>query len=69
MPSSPRLTAEGRLMARLPIDPRLSRMIIEAHRRGCLQDIMIIAAALSLQDPRQRPTDQEQAAEQAQASF
>jgi ATP-dependent helicase HrpA len=64
-----RLTQDGRLMARLPIDPRLSRIIIEGRRRACLDDIIVIAAALSLQDPRERPLDQEQAADNAQAVF
>jgi ATP-dependent helicase HrpA len=50
------LTPLGRQLAALPVDPRLGRMIIEAGRRGCLHEVMIIAAALSIQDPRERPT-------------
>ena len=54
----PRLTEIGRRLARLPIDPRLGRMVLEAERRGCLREVTVIAAALSIQDPRERPTDQ-----------
>ena len=50
-----RLTRIGRRLARLPIDPRLGRMILEAERLGCVREILVIAAALSLQDPRERP--------------
>jgi len=50
-----RLTRLGRRLARLPIDPRLARMILEAERLGCVREVIIIAAALSLQDPRERP--------------
>lgn len=60
-----RLTATGRQMARLPIDPRLSRMVFEASREGCLDDALVIAAALSVQDPRERPSGQEQLADAA----
>ena len=60
-----RLTAAGRQMARLPIDPRLARMVLEASREGCLDDALVIAAALSLQDPRERPSGQEQLADAA----
>jgi ATP-dependent helicase HrpA len=51
------LTPTGRLMARLPVDPRIARILIEAHRLGCLAPVLIIAAALSIQDPRERPAD------------
>ncbi|WP_300681214.1 ATP-dependent RNA helicase HrpA [Nocardioides sp.] len=51
----PQLTDLGRQLARLPIDPRLGRMVLEAERRGCLREVMVIAAAMSLQDPRERP--------------
>ncbi len=64
-----RLTARGRIMARMPIDPRLSRMLIEAREQGCLSAMLIIAAALSIQDPRERPAEKEQAADQAHAVF
>ena len=50
-----RLTKVGRRLARLPIDPRLARMILEAERLGCVREVIVIAAALSLQDPRERP--------------
>ncbi|MBW2178383.1 MAG: ATP-dependent RNA helicase HrpA, partial [Deltaproteobacteria bacterium] len=64
-----RLTTVGRLMAKLPIDPRLSKMIIEAGQKGCLEEITVIAAVLSIQDPRQRPAEKKQAAHEAQAVF
>ena len=64
-----RLTPIGRMMARLPLDPRISRMLIEARRENALGELMIIGAALSIQDPRERPLDQETQAEQAQAVF
>ncbi len=53
----PELTRVGRRLARLPIDPRLGRMILEAERLGCVREILVIAAALSLQDPRERPLE------------
>lgn len=53
----PRLTPVGRRLARLPVDPRLGRMILEADRRNCLREVLVIAAALSIQDPRERPQD------------
>ncbi len=49
------LTPTGRKLARIPLDPRLARMILEADRNGCLQEVLIITAALSIQDPRERP--------------
>ncbi len=64
-----RLTPIGKMMARLPLDPRISRMLIEARRENALGELMIIGAALSIQDPRERPLDQEAQAEQAQAVF
>ncbi len=63
------LTPAGRLMARLPLDPRLSRMIIAARQENCVREMIIIAAALSLQDPRLRPVDKEAAADEAHARF
>lgn len=63
------LTENGRLMAQIPLDPRLSRMIIEANKEGCLEEITIIAAALSIQDPRERPAEKEEAADKMQAVF
>ncbi|SPF51256.1 ATP-dependent helicase HrpA [Syntrophobacter sp. SbD1] len=64
-----RLTTIGKMMARLPLDPRISRMLIEAKRENALRELMIIGAALSIQDPRERPLDQEAEAQQAQAGF
>ena len=49
----------------LPIDPRLGRMVLEAERNGCLREVLVIAAALSIQDPRERPADKQQAADAA----
>ncbi len=63
------LTHFGRLMARLPLDPRISRMIIEARQENCVREMIIIAAALSIQDPRIRPVDKEAAADGAHAQF
>jgi len=57
-----RLTRLGRRLARLPVDPRLGRMILEADRHGVVAEVLVIAAALSIQDPRERPTGQEEAA-------
>ncbi|MCG8152319.1 ATP-dependent RNA helicase HrpA [Pimelobacter simplex] len=60
------LTKVGQRLARLPIDPRLGRMLLEAERLGCVRDVLVIVAALSLQDPRERP-GADRPAEQAQA--
>lgn len=65
----PRLTAVGKRLARLPIDPRLGRMILEADRLGCLRDVLVVAAALSIQDPRERPEEQRAQADQLHARF
>ncbi|EOK5731035.1 ATP-dependent RNA helicase HrpA [Vibrio vulnificus] len=64
-----RLTAVGKQLARLPIDPRLARMVLEAPRLGCLKEVMIIAAALSIQDPRERPSDKQQSADDKHRRF
>ena len=64
-----RLTSIGWKLARLPIDPRLARMVLEAENNGCVRDVLVIAAALSIQDPRERPTDKQQAADQQHARF
>ncbi len=64
-----RLTSTGKTMARLPLDPRISRMLIEARRENALREVIILAAALSIQDPRERPLDQEAQADQAHAVF
>ena len=63
------LTETGRQMARLPVDPRIARMIIESGQQGCAREILVIAAALSIQDPRERPTDNQQAADTAHRRF
>ena len=63
------LTKIGRQLAELPLDPRLARMVVEAEARGCLREITIIAAALSIQDPREHPMEQAQAAEQMHQRF
>jgi ATP-dependent helicase HrpA len=64
-----RLTPLGRRLAQLPIDPRLGRMVLEADRHGCVREVMVIAAALSIQDPRERPADAQQAAADAHRRF
>ncbi len=64
-----RLTPLGRTLAQLPVDPRLARMLVEADRNGCLPDVLVIVAALSIQDPRERPTEHQQAADQSHARF
>jgi ATP-dependent helicase HrpA len=64
-----RLTDVGRKLARLPVDPRLGRMILEAGRNGCAREVLIIAAALSIQDPRERPAESREAADALHARF
>ena len=64
-----RLTPTGRAMARLPVDPRLARMAVEAGRLGCLTDVLVVVAALSIQDPRERPTEKQQQADRAHRRF
>ncbi|USD61968.1 ATP-dependent RNA helicase HrpA [Vibrio sp. SCSIO 43140] len=64
-----RLTQIGRKLARLPIDPRLARMVIEAPRLGCLKEVMVIASALSIQDPRERPSDKQQSSDDKHRRF
>jgi ATP-dependent helicase HrpA len=63
------LTETGRKIARLPVDPRLARMMVEAERLGCLNEITVIASALSIQDPRERPVDKQPQAAQSHARF
>ncbi|WP_372525044.1 ATP-dependent RNA helicase HrpA [Piscinibacter sp.] len=63
------LTAIGRELARLPLDPRVGRMILEAKNREALTEVLIIASALSVQDVRDRPLEQQQAADQAHKKF
>ncbi|MFV5991617.1 ATP-dependent RNA helicase HrpA [Streptomyces sp. NPDC056231] len=64
-----RLTQLGRKLSQLPVDPRLARMVIEADRNGCTREVMVIAAALSIQDPRERPSDKQTQADQQHARF
>ncbi|MEV6779369.1 ATP-dependent RNA helicase HrpA [Streptomyces syringium] len=64
-----RLTPLGRKLSQLPLDPRLARMVLEADRNGCAREVMVIAAALSIQDPRERPSEKQQQADQQHARF
>ncbi|MFD0397189.1 ATP-dependent RNA helicase HrpA [Kitasatospora sp. NPDC127121] len=64
-----RLTALGRQLAQLPVDPRMARMVLEADKNGCVRDVMVIAAALSIQDPRERPAEKRQAADERHRRF
>ncbi|WP_190219429.1 ATP-dependent RNA helicase HrpA [Streptomyces griseosporeus] len=64
-----RLTDTGRKLAQLPVDPRLARMVLEADRNGCVREVMVIAAALSIQDPRERPAEKQTQADQQHARF
>src|SRR5690606_19008482 len=63
------LTPVGRLMARLPVDVKLARMLVAAQAHGCLRGMLAIAAFLAVQDPRERPADQRSAADEAHAKF
>ena len=63
------LTKIGRALAKLPLDPRIARMLFEASQRGCLSELLVLAAALSIQDPRDRPIDAQEAADNAQQQF
>jgi len=65
----PQLTDVGRKLARLPLDPQLGRMIIEAGQHGCAREVLIIAAGLSIVDPRERPADAREAADAQHARF
>ncbi|WP_298694145.1 ATP-dependent RNA helicase HrpA [uncultured Corynebacterium sp.] len=65
----PTLTETGRNLARIPLDPRMARMLIEAHTNGCLHDVIIIVAAMTIQDVRERPLDYQAQADQAHARF
>ncbi|WP_269858677.1 ATP-dependent RNA helicase HrpA [Streptomyces sp. RPT161] len=64
-----RLTPVGRKLSQLPVDPRLARMVLEADRNGCVREVMVIAAALSIQDPRERPSDKQQQADEKHRRF
>jgi ATP-dependent helicase HrpA len=63
------LTEAGKLMAQMPLDPRISRMMIEAEEEGCVEEVAIVAAALSIQDPRERPAEKAGSADQVHAPF
>ncbi|BCL74916.1 ATP-dependent helicase [Jeongeupia sp. HS-3] len=63
------LTPVGKQLARLPVDPRLARMLLAGHEQACLHEVLIIASGLSVQDPRDRPFDARDAADRAQAKF
>ncbi len=64
-----RLTRLGRQLVALPVDPRLGRMVLEADRRGCLREVLVVTAALSIQDPRERPSEAQAQADQKHARF
>jgi ATP-dependent helicase HrpA len=63
------ITELGRRLARLPVDPRIGRMILQAQEEGCVREVLVLAAALSIPDPRERPAEQEEAARQKHARF
>jgi ATP-dependent helicase HrpA len=63
------ITDIGRRLAQLPVDPRLARMIVQADTEGCVREVLVLAAALSIPDPRERPADREEAARQKHARF
>ncbi|MGE5210546.1 MAG: ATP-dependent RNA helicase HrpA, partial [Acidobacteriota bacterium] len=64
-----KLTKIGRDLARLPVDPRLGRMVLEADRLGCVREVLVIASALSIQDPRERPQDKRELANEFHNRF
>ncbi|MGB7360615.1 MAG: ATP-dependent RNA helicase HrpA, partial [Mycobacterium sp.] len=66
---SGKLTTVGRRLAQIPVDPRLGRMLLQADAEGCVREVLVIAAALSIPDPRERPVDREEAARQKHARF
>ncbi|MCY1256234.1 RNA helicase HrpA [compost metagenome] len=63
------LTGTGRQLAKLPLDPRVARMILAAREHQCLREVLVIASALSVQDPRDRPQEAQEAADQAHRKF
>ncbi|AGB26537.1 ATP-dependent helicase HrpA [Mycobacterium sp. JS623] len=63
------ITEVGRRLARLPLDPRIGRMILQSETEGCVREVLVLAAALSIPDPRERPVDREDAARQKHARF
>jgi ATP-dependent helicase HrpA len=68
-PDNNELTSIGEALARFPIDPKIGRMILAAADEGCLDEVLIIAAALSVQDPRERPLEKQDAADEAHRKF
>ncbi len=64
-----KLTSSGKLLAQLPVDPRLAKMVLEAQKFGCVREVMIIVSALSIQDPRERPIDKQQASAEKHQRF
>ncbi|MGY1834338.1 ATP-dependent RNA helicase HrpA [Blastococcus sp. SYSU DS0510] len=64
-----KLTGTGRSLAALPLDPRMARMVVEADERGVLDEVLVIAAGLTIQDPRERPTEHQQAADELHRRF
>ncbi|WP_034914967.1 ATP-dependent RNA helicase HrpA [Erwinia sp. 9145] len=64
-----KLTPSGRALAQLPVDPRLAKMVLEAQKYGCTREVMIITAALSIQDPRERPVEKQQASDEKHRRF
>jgi ATP-dependent helicase HrpA len=64
-----RLTPLGAALARLPIDPRIGRMVLAAREEGVMDEVLIIASALAVQDPRERPIEKQEAADAAHAKF
>ncbi|WP_241967804.1 ATP-dependent RNA helicase HrpA [Pseudidiomarina homiensis] len=69
VPQGPQLTALGRQLAQLPIDPRLGRMVLAAREFGCIREVMVVTAALSIQDPRERPQTAKQKADELHQRF
>src|SRR5690349_16721337 len=67
--SGRKLTPLGRQLAQLPVDPRLARMVMEGDRQDCTDEVIVVAAALSIQDPRERPADRQQQADERHARF
>ncbi len=63
------MTQLGRNLSKLPVDPRIGRMVLEAARQGSLSEVLVIASALSVQDPRERPADKQQAADQKHREY
>ncbi len=63
------LTEKGQSMSTFPLDPRISRMVLDAEKEGCLEEVVVIASALSIQDPRERPLEKEQEADRLHKPF